>query len=164
MISPRKLVESLRRQGLRCRVGVLGLPTQCLGAEVQIAAALGLEYLDYRERLLASIPLGSKFLNITVESLFEDLDRVANLATGESCVLVGNFDLALLRLGTEDRTTLWRTLLTSFPNKSRALVLCVPNYEEGLFLFPDAEMKQVWQGSERYANWIDSREDGHQLC
>ncbi len=164
MVSPEKLVESLRGHGLRCRVGVLGVPVPLLGTESQIAAALGVELLDYRERLLASVPKNSQFVNVTVVSVFDDLERIANTATGESCVLISNFDLALGRLGTDERTTLWRTLMTAFPNRTRAVVLCVPLHEDCAFAFPDLDLRRMWRDSERYANWPDGRGDGQEPC
>lgn len=164
MVNPHKLVESLRGHVLRCRVGVLGVPVRALGAERQLAAALGVELLDYRLRLLATVPEASQFVNLTLAALVEDLDCIANTATGEICVMVSNFDLALARLRTEERTILWRTLLMDFPHKTRALVLCVPIHEDGTFVFPDSELRRVWQESERYANWPDSRSDGQKPC
>jgi hypothetical protein len=145
-------------------VGVLGVPVALLGTESQLAAVMGVELLDYRARLLASVPAGSQFVNVSLAELFEDLDRVANAATGEVCVLVSNFDLALGRLRTDERTILWRTLLTDFPNKTRALILCVPRHEGGIFVFPDVDLRRMWQESERYADWPDGRGDGQQPC
>ena len=164
MVNPHKLVEALRGQELRCRVGVLGLPAPALGSERQIAAALDVEFTDYRERLLASAPAGSRFLHLSAATLFDDLDRLANAASGESCVLVGNFDVAVGRLGTAERTGLWNTLLTGFPHRTRALILCVPMHEDARLIFPDSETRRLWQESLRYAKWPDGRGDGQQAC
>jgi len=153
MVSPKQMVTTLRGHGLRCRTGVLALGKEDLGRESEIAAALDVELVDYRTCLLARAPEGSKFLNLSLSSVLEGLDAIANATTGESCVLVADFDIAVAKLGTEDRLVLWRNLFTHFPYRTRALVLCVPAHREGRFSFPDVEVRQMWQESNRYATW-----------
>jgi len=156
MVDARELVKSLRRKEFRCRTGVLCLQSAALGSESQIAAALDIGYLDYLERLKALVPPGSKYLNLTLARLVEDLDDIANAKTGEICVMIANFDLAMARLGTMDSMALWQTLLTDFPNKTRALLFCVPAHEDGSFSFPDSGIRAKWRDSDRFAEWDQS--------
>lgn len=153
MVDARELVLSLRQQELRCRTGVLSLATAALGTEPQIAATLGVEYLDYGGRLKALVPADSKFVNLDLPRLVEDLDALANAKTGETCVLVANFDLAVARLKTDEARTLWQALLTDFPHKTRALLFCVPGHADGSFCFPDSRVRALWRESERFAEW-----------
>ena len=153
MVDARELVKSLKRQGFRCRTGVLSLPTATLGEEREIAAALGVECLDYQQRLVSLVSPNSKFLNLSLPRLVEDLDDIANAHTGEICVLVSNFDIALARLRTEECRALWQTLLSDFPNKTRALLFCVPAHADGSFSFPDLGIRLKWQESNRFAEW-----------
>jgi hypothetical protein len=153
MVDARELVRSLKRQESRCRTGVLSLPTSVLGTESKIAVALDIEFLDYRERLKALVPPHSKYLNLTLTRLVEDLDDIANAKTGEICVLIANFDIAFARLRTEEIRRLWETLLTDFPHKTRALLLCVPAHADGSFSFPDSGIRTKWRESDRFAEW-----------
>ena len=153
MVDVRELVRSLRQQELRCRTGVLSLPTPVLGTEAQIAAALGIEHLDYTGRLRALVPPDSHFVNLDLPRLVEDLDALANAKTGQICVLVANFDLAVARLKTDEARTLWQALLTDFPHKTRALLFCVPGHAEGSFCFPDSRVRTLWRESGRFAEW-----------
>ena len=153
MVDPHEMLKALRADGLRCRTGVLGLPQTAFDHEAEIAASLGVELLDYRERLLAGVPTGSRFVHVSVSGLIEDLDRLANASTGESCVLLAGFDVAAAKLASEERTQLWRVLFSDFPHKKRRLIFCVPNHGDGRFTFPNSESKQMWRESERYADW-----------
>jgi hypothetical protein len=153
MVDARELVISLRQQELRCRTGVLSVPISALGKEPQIAAALGIEHLDYTRRLNALVPPGSQFLNLSLHRLLEDLDELANARTGETCVLVANFDLAVASLKTVDTHVLWQTLLTDFPHRTRALLFCVPGHAEGFFIFTDSRIRTLWRESVRFAEW-----------
>ncbi len=153
MVDARELVLSLKRKELRCRTGVLSLATAALGSESEIAAALGVEYLDYGVRLKALVPADSKFVSVDLPRLVEDLDALANAKTGETCVLVANFDLAVTRLKTDEARVLWQALLADFPHKTRALLFCVPDHAEGSFCFPDSKIRALWRESGRFAEW-----------
>jgi len=153
MVDARELVRSLRRKELRCRTGVLSLATVALGSESEIAAALGVEHLDYGDRLKALVPADSKFVNLDLSRLVEDLDSLANARTGESCVLVANFDLAVARLKTDEARALWQSLLTDFPYRTRALLFCVPGHAEASFCFPDSRILALWRESGRFSEW-----------
>jgi hypothetical protein len=160
MISPQEMVKAVRSDGFRCRTGVLGLPQSAFGQEAEIAASLDVELLDFRERMLAAVPTGSRFVHVSVSRVIEDLDGLANASTGESCVLLAGFDLAVAKLPSEEKRLLWHTLFSSFPHKKRSLILCVPNYGDGRFVLPDSESRQMWRGSERYADWSETMEKG----
>jgi hypothetical protein len=153
MVDARELVRSLRQHELRCRTGILSLATGALGTESQIAAALGIEHLDYVDRLKALVPADSKFVNVNLPRLMEDLDALANAMTGETCVLVANFDLAVAGLKTDEVRALWQALLTDFPHRTRAILFCVPGHAEGSFSFPDSRILALWRESGRFAEW-----------
>ena len=154
MVNARELVGSLRQGVLRCRTGVLSLATPFFGTEAQIAAVLGVEYLDYRVRLQTLIPPDSSFVHLDLPRLIGDVDAIANSNTGETCVLVANFDLALARLATDDVRSLWRVLLTDFPHKTRALLFCVPSHAGASFCIPDTSLYSLWRESDRFAEWV----------
>lgn len=153
MVNPRQLISTLRSRSLRSRTGVLGLPQVMFGREAEIAAILGLELMDYRERIIAHAPIESQYVSVTLTGLVEDLSSIANAKTGESCLLISEFDLAVMKLRSNERQILWTTLFSNFPHKTRALVLCVPNCNEGRFIFPDTISNRMWRESERYADW-----------
>ena len=153
MPSPHEVVAVLHTRILRCRTGVLSLPEGALGAESEIAAALGVELLDYREHLLSCVTTGAKYLNLTLTRVFDDLDDIANTRTGETCVLIGNFDVAVARLQTDERTVLWRNLFTDYPHRTRALLLCIPSHNDESFSFPDSSIRRMWHESNRFAIW-----------
>jgi hypothetical protein len=153
MPSPQEVVTLLRTQGLRCRTGILAIPPKSLGAEPEIAAALDVELLDYPTHLLSRVSVGQQYLNLTLSRVFEDLDAIANSKSGESCVLVGSFDVAVSKLRTEERSILWRNLLIDFPYRTRALLLSIPAYNDESFAFPDANIRLMWLESERFSVW-----------
>ena len=153
MISPKQLVKTVRSQGLRSRTGVLALDTCDLGRESEIAAQLGVEYLDYRIRLLSNAPDGSQFLGISLASIVQDLDAIGNELFGEVCVLLAHFDVAVSYLGSDERNNLWRRLFTDFPYRTRRLVFCVPAYQQASYTIPDLTVRKLWRESDRYAIW-----------
>lgn len=153
MVSPKQLVQTLKSQGLRSRTGILALDVRDLGMESEIAAQLDVEFVDYRTRVLLRTPDGSKFLDLTLASILEDLDALGNEASGEVCVLLAHFDVAVSYLCSGERNHLWRRLLTDFPYRTRRLIFCVPAYQEARYTIPDLKVRELWRQSDRYARW-----------
>jgi hypothetical protein len=159
MVNPQEMIGALRNQSLRSRTGVLALSGMALGTEGQIAAVLGVELLDYRDVALSHVLQGSQYLNLTLSRVFDDLDELSNSTRGESCVLLANFDIAVTKLRSGERTDLWRRLFSDFPHRKRALVLCVPEHSDGRLIFQDSAVRHMWQESDRYAVWQASQSE-----
>ncbi len=153
MIDAHNLVQKLKQQELRCRTGLLFLPSDNFGKEPQIAAALEVEYCDYKTRLTSHVIPESSYVDITLPWLVEDLQSLANAKTGEICVLVANFDLAAARLTTDEANIFWNAFLVDFPHMTRALLICVPRHAEGSFCIPDSLVRAKWRESGRVADW-----------
>jgi len=142
--TPSEMVALLRGHILRCRTGILLLPPSQLPEALNIAARLGLDAVDYAQRVIRSVPPGAKFVPLTAESEEARMDAVAEDPLGTDVVLVYNFDLAVAKLDTRQRALLWNTLRERLPHCRRALVLAMPLGAHRL-LPPEVDLA-AWQG------------------
>lgn len=123
----RELIVRLRPDGgLRCRTGLLLVPPDELDELPQWGARFGLDTIAYGERLLEELPAESRFVHITAESESERLRRIADAVNGTPVLLIAQLDLAIARLGTEERRTLWQNLLARLTQTRHGLLLAMP--------------------------------------
>lgn len=147
--NPSELVALLRGRTLKVRTGLWLMPLPYLGKEEDEAARLGIDALDIRRPILAGLPAGARFTGLSVVSLVETLDGVAQARDGSDCVLVYNLDLALARLRRQERLDVWQSLFHEFGYRARALVLAMPvNAEQ---LLPTSERMMAWRNDGRLA-------------
>lgn len=142
-----ELVSLLRSPTLRSRTGILLLAPAQLGGEEELAARLNVEALNYVEVVKAEVPPGSRFLGADAGSEEERLDRIAMAAGKRDCVLIYNVDLILAKLNHSARSRLWSYLRTTFPNRSRALILALP--VTASLVQPDGEERESWERTGR---------------
>lgn len=150
--TPRGLVELLRGRVLRCRTGILLLSKSLLDKQPDLAARLGIDTVDYAELLLAGLPEGTAFVNISDETEVHRLHDLAEDRDRGDCLMVCNLDLALAKLDSSQRRNFWADLLERFPHRSRALILAIPS-AAGHLMPPDADLTK-WKESGRLANAV----------
>ena len=148
-LTARQLVQHIRTQTLRTRTGILLLDATHFGKEPDLATRLYIEPLDYARRIREELPEGATHVLLDATTEEERLDAIAVAATGYECVLIYNFDLALARLESNERTQLWKNLWASFSKKPRALLLAVPR--EAAHLLPEGEDREHWIEGRRMA-------------
>lgn len=147
--NPSELVTLLRGRSLRVRTGLWLMPGRFLGKEEDEAARLGLDALDIRRPILASLPEGARFVGLNAASLVETLDSIGQARSGSDCVLVYNLDLLLARLPRQERLEVWQSLYGAFGNRARALLLTMPASADNLL--PTTEMLAAWRRDGRLA-------------
>jgi len=140
------LVDLLSGPTLRCRTGILLLPKKLLGQEANIAARLGMDAVDYREVLVASLPSGTSFVDIDQDTEFARLDHLTTDVAGSPCFLVCNMDLALAKLDHSARGQFWDAFLHKLSRRPRAPILAMPDSAE--HLLPKLDL---WDREERIA-------------
>lgn len=153
MIDPPELVRRLQSEEFRCRTGILLVPQTHIGREAEIAVRLNVQYEDLTNRLLQTVPPGSGYLNLTLESLFDQLDDIANSSAGMGCVLVAQIDVAVMKLNSHERARLWRDLLTNFPHRRKAMVIGIPGCMDGIRVLQEQSIMEEWVHAERMAIW-----------
>ena len=157
MNDPRVMIDKMKRQSMRTRTAILALPQYVYGLEKQIAALLNIDTLDYPEYLLKHTPVTTNYLELSESRIYDDLNDIANAISGEICMLITNFDIAILKLPSKMRINLWRLLFQDYPYRKRSLVLCIPQHDEGRYTIPDAKIRTMWIESDRYAVWQNKR-------
>ena len=155
MTEPAELVKILRSGELRCRTGIVLLPDSAFGYEADVAARLDVQHVDFTEHMIAQVPQGSQFVDLTLGRIFEYLDDIAESASGMNCVLVSGFDVAVMRLTSKERAELWRRLLTDFPYRKKGLLLGVPGHLDGVRVLQEETIRKDWQDAGRIARWPD---------
>jgi hypothetical protein len=142
------LVESLRSARLQHRTGVVLLPPQHLGREVDLAARLDIDAVDLRTWVLERLQPDQRWLDLTLHRLaWEYLRAIAAEPRPGGCVLVANADLFLAGLHTEQRRECWRYLFGAL-RPERGLILVLPDGAEHLF---PANERRVWDEADRLA-------------
>ncbi|MFN3332565.1 MAG: hypothetical protein ACK47M_08650 [Caldilinea sp.] len=147
--NPSDLVALLRSRILKVRTGLWLMPLHYLGKEEDEAARLGIDALDIRRPILADLPPGARFIGLSVVSLVEILDGIAQARDGSDCVLVYNLDLALARLRRQERLEVWQNLFGTFGYRARALLLTMPANAD--HLLPTSESMMAWRNDRRLA-------------
>jgi len=145
---PRKLIELLSGPSLRCRTGILLVERRHVGQERDIAAKLGMDSGDYQQLLLKSLPEGSTFVDISVDSEIARLDELMCSRSGTPSVLVYSLDLALTKLDSADREKFWDSVFNRLPNRRRSLIITMPESAE--VILPRLEQ---WEQDERIAKY-----------
>jgi hypothetical protein len=155
MVDPWDLVRRLRSNELRSRTGLLLLPQSAIGREQDIAARLNVQHEDLLTQLLEAVPSGSSYLNLTLGSLFEYLDEIANSNSGMACVLVSQIDVAAMKLSSRDRAQLWRRFLTDFPYRRKAVLLGIPDCMDAIRILQERSIRDAWERSDQIAHWAE---------
>ena len=146
-----QLIELLRNRELRCRTGILLLSNEWLGQEPNVAARLGIDYLDYAKVLQEAFSYGTAYVDIDTSSEVNRLDGMASDLTSSDCILIYNIDLALSKLDVYSRYTLWNGVWEKLSNRRVALIIAVP--EGARRLLPDTESLEHWVSSGRIAGY-----------
>lgn len=121
------LIHSLQPEtGWRCRTGIVLASPSALVDLPNIAARHGIDALDYAELILKELPPQTQFVALTADSEEARLRRIASADAGTSVVLLTQFDVALARLGTQERERLWQTILQYLTQTRRGLLIALP--------------------------------------
>jgi hypothetical protein len=143
------LVEYLRRRTGRTHVGLWLIPLKKIGHEEEIAIHLGVEALDVGKYLHDKLPLGADFVRLSTKKVLETLDSIASSIGQYDCVLIYNMDLLLAGVSDEERHQIWQELYSRFSNRTRALLIAIP--ETATRLFPSESLLEKWQHDSRFA-------------
>ena len=150
--TPKGLVELLRSPTLRCRTGILLIPPDTLDKQPDMAARLGIDTVDYVQLLLAGLPEGTAFVNISDETEGQRLHDLSVDRKNADCLMVCNLDLALAKLDSTQRKAFWAGLFDRFPHRPCALILAMPSTARHL-MPPDTEIAK-WKESGRLASAV----------
>jgi hypothetical protein len=142
-MTPSHLVELLAGPTLTVRTGLWLIPTQLLGKEQDTAARLGIDAVDLRRPIQASLPPGTRFLALSTQSVITALDTVCREVNGSECLLIFNLDILLARLPRQDRLDIWHYVFNGFPHRPRGLLLLMPQIAE--HLLPPNQIQDAWR-------------------
>lgn len=142
-----ELKDRLARQVVRCRTGVLLADARHLGKEPDLAARAGMQPLDLTRHLLTILP-GTRYADITVETLSTVLDDISKREVGRDCVLLYNCDLPLARLDDTALSRLWKHLREDLQTRPKTLVFLLPSGAE--VILPEDERRR-WDEEKRLA-------------
>ena len=150
-ISPFRVLELLTHGDIRYRTGILELAPAWLGREREIAARLGIDFADLRERVLRQIKPGQRQLRIDWQRL---IDRelgglVENSFPMRGCVLVSNLDLIVSSLRAAERERFWSTLREAYRHRW-GLLLTLPSTNGRLI---SSAERELWIAANRLAAW-----------
>lgn len=149
-VTPDALVRLLRGPALRNRTGILLIPPTQWKRVPDIAARLGIGCVDYVETILSGLPSGTTFAGINLAAERQRLDALTDAPGGLDCLLVYNVDLALARLEPPERERFWSIIHEGMPNRSKALILAMP--EQADRLLPGEKELEMWKGKGRVAS------------
>ena len=131
----------------RTRVGVWRLPLAKIGHEAELAVRLGVEALNVSSYMRERLPIGAEFVRLSEQKVLDTLDEIASTPGKSDCVLVYNFDLLLSGVTTNERKRIWQFLFNGFPNRTRALLLAIP--ESADQMLPSEISMDAWQQDSR---------------
>ena len=141
-----KLIEHLRHTS-RTRVGLWRMPLNKIGHEAESAIRIGAEALDVGRYLRERIPAGAEFVRLSEQKVLETLDHIASTHGESDCVLSFNLDLLLAGVSSDERQKIWQSLFNGFPNRTRVLLISVP--ETAVNLLPTETHLEKWQSDAR---------------
>jgi len=127
----------------RTRVGLWRMPLNKLGHEAETAVRLGIEALDVSVYVHEKLPKGAEFVRLSEQKVLETLDDISSLNGKSDCVLLFNFDLLLAGVAEDECQRIWNYLFNGFPNRTRALLLVIP--ETAVRLLPTETNLEKWQ-------------------
>lgn len=142
-----ELIKLLRGPTLTVRTGLWVAPPSLLGQEVDEAARLGIDAIDLRQPILASLPPGTRFLGLNITSLVSAFDSICRQPDGSDCMLVYNVDLLMAKLGHPAHLDVWRYLFRGIPHRSRSLLLFMPRTAN--HLLPSHQDQDAWRQERR---------------
>ena len=138
-----EVIQTLRYGGLRVRTALWLLPLDQLTRLPDSAARLGIHLVDVRQPLLDTIAPDQRFLSLRLREFVNALDTLCKDSQASDCLLVTNCDLIIAKLTYRERKDLWETLHSGFPNRSRALLIVMP--DSAAALLPTQEQLNLWE-------------------
>ncbi len=149
--SSSRVLELLLHGDIRYRTGILEIAPSWLGREPEIAARLGIDFADLRERILSEVQPEQQQLDIDWRRLIDhDLGGlVANVLPTGGCILVANVDLFVSSLRAADREKFWSALREAYRHRW-ALLLALPATNRRLISPAERER---WVVADRLAAW-----------
>lgn len=121
------LVKSLQPEnGLRCRTGLALVSLDVLDDLANTGARHGIDALDYAAIILKELPDQTQFVALSPDSEEERLLRIANAESGSPVLLITQFDVALARLGAQERGRLWQTIFQYLTQTRHGLIFALP--------------------------------------
>jgi hypothetical protein len=150
-LAPARVLELLLHGDIRYRTGILEIAPSWLGREPEIAARLGVDFADLRERVLREVQPDQQQLDINWRRLIDDDlgGLVANALPRGGCILVANLDLFVSSLRAADRERFWRALREAYRHRW-ALLLALPSTNRRLISPAERER---WVVANRLAAW-----------
>jgi hypothetical protein len=141
------LIALLSGPTLTVRTGLWLASIHSLNQIEDHAARLGIDARDLRVPIKGSLPEGTRFLGLTVNTLVEALDMLCKQFDGSNCLLVYNLDLLLARLHRQARLDFWQYVFRGFPHRGRGLLLVMPSHAN--HLLPSTQMQEAWRYDRR---------------
>ena len=142
------MVEGLRGAIHRCRTAILMATTEQLAHIDAYSVPLQLDAVDHVQLILDTLPDDTQFVHITAETIERDLYGIA-VSSLYAGAMVYNLDIALAKLGIEQRGHFWRNMRERFPHH-RPLVMVLP--ETAVSLLIDESELAYWRQSGRLAS------------
>lgn len=149
----RELVDRLLGGGLYTRTALLLLPHKWLGREAEVAARLGIGYINYQDWKSKELTEAHTFLLYSSERLLNEIDDLCSRNQPYSAVLLSSLDLPLSSLNLQHRHTFWEFLFAAFNKRPRALILALP--EEAVDALPKGSALDIWKSTGRLVRWSD---------
>lgn len=147
---PAELVRLLRQQVLRIRTGILLLPLGMLGHELELAARLDVEALDWRGWKLKQLDPHDRYLGLSYDRVVRDLRQIVeDISIPGTPLWIYNTDLFLSALRYSERQRFWTFLYSTFKQR-RGLLFSLPM--EATNLLP-MEERRAWEREKRLAQW-----------
>jgi hypothetical protein len=93
-----------------------------------------IDTVNYPRWKLEQLDDQTRFVPMSGQRLYEDLDKIANSSGLAEWVFLEGLDVPLAQIDETQRTTFWQTLFTSFRKRPRGLIIAFR--EQAAFLIP----------------------------
>lgn len=139
------MLKALRSAIHRCRTAIVTATPEQLSRVDAYGVSLQLDAIDYVRLILERMPEASQFVHITAATIESHLYEIA-ISPQHAGAMVYNIDIALAKLGVEQRQHFWRNIRARFPYH-KPLVIILP--EAAVSLLIDESELAHWQQSGR---------------
>jgi hypothetical protein len=139
------MLKALRSAIHRCRTAIITANAEQYAQIEAYSVPLQLDAVDYVRLILRRLPEASQFVHITAATIESDLYQLAT-SQQHSGAMVYNIDIALAKLGVEQREHFWRNIRERFPYH-KPLVIILP--ETAVSLLIDESELLHWRQSGR---------------
>ena len=142
------MLKALRSAIHRCRTAIVTATPEQFSRIEAYGVPLQLDAIDYVQFILERLPDDSQFVHVTADTIERDLYDIA-ISPQYAGAMVYNLDIALAKLGVEQRGYFWRNMRERFPHH-KPLVMVLPEAAASLLI--DESELEYWRQSGRLAS------------